>query len=159
MIRTKTFVFGGDRDPYNNIRVFDTETNCWLNTPSAQRLPEQRYSHAAFVYNGELYIFGGRDWKQEFNDLWKFNTQTFSWKKIEPKGKAPRGMCWMGCCVAGDQIILVGGRTTLDDLYILDLSPNLKMLCKLAVIHYGLEQSELTHDIRWELAAMTANNN
>ncbi|GAA6077168.1 kelch domain-containing protein 3, partial [Tachysurus ichikawai] len=44
------------------------------------------------------------------------------------------------------------------DLYILDFCPNLKTLCKLAVIHYSLEQSGLPHDIRWELAAMTTNS-
>ncbi|MEQ2227730.1 kelch domain-containing protein 3 [Ilyodon furcidens] len=45
------------------------------------------------------------------------------------------------------------------DLYILDFSPNLKTLCKIAVIQYSLEQSGLPHDIRWELAAMTTNSN
>ena len=79
--------------------------------------------------------------------------------KIEPKGKTLRGKSWMGCCMVGDQNILFGGQYTPDDMFILDLNTNLKMLCKLAVIHYGLEQSELTHDIRWELAAMTTNNN
>ncbi|GCC44119.1 hypothetical protein chiPu_0028055, partial [Chiloscyllium punctatum] len=34
------------------------------------------------------------------------------------------------------------------DLYILDFSPSLKTLCKLAVIQYSLDQSALPHDIR-----------
>ena len=140
------------------IRVFDTETNCWLKTPSAHHLPERRQGHSAFAYNGDLYIFGGYS-NQDLNDLWKFNPQTFSWKKFEPKGKAPCGRAWMCCCMVGERIILIGGSNTPDDLCILDLSPNLKMLCKLSVIQYGLEQSELPHDIRWELAVMTANNN
>ncbi|KAI9533667.1 kelch domain-containing protein 3 [Dissostichus eleginoides] len=45
------------------------------------------------------------------------------------------------------------------DLYILDFKPNLKTLCKIAVIQYSLEHSGLPHDIRWELAAMTTNSN
>ena len=34
------------------------------------------------------------------------------------------------------------------DLHILDFSPSLKTLCKLAVIQYSLDQSCLPHDIR-----------
>ncbi|TRZ01630.1 hypothetical protein DNTS_015962 [Danionella cerebrum] len=49
------------------------------------------------------------------------------------------------------------------DLFILDFSPDLKTLCKLAVIQYKLDQSSLPHDIstmanRWELTAMTTNS-
>ncbi|MBE7326082.1 hypothetical protein IEQ44_15715, partial [Nocardioides sp. Y6] len=62
IIRTKMFVFGGwsgwGNGYCNTIRVFDTETNCWMNTPSAQLLPERRRDHSAFTYNEELYIYG-----------------------------------------------------------------------------------------------------
>ena len=58
IIGTKMFVFGGRADRFgpfhsnneiycNKIRVFDTETNCWLSTPSTQPLPEGRRSHSA----------------------------------------------------------------------------------------------------------------
>lgn len=180
------FVFGGRADrlgPFhsnnevycNKIRVFDTETNCWLTTPSTQPLPEGRRSHSAFSYNGELYIFGGYNSHMErhFNDLWKFNPENFTWKKVEPKGKGPCPRRRQCCCMVGDRIILFGGTSPCpeqgmgdefnlmdhSDLYILDFSPNLKTLCKIAVIQYSLEQSGLPHDIRWELAAMTTNSN
>uniref|UniRef100_A0A3Q0R5M3 Kelch domain containing 3 n=1 Tax=Amphilophus citrinellus TaxID=61819 RepID=A0A3Q0R5M3_AMPCI len=186
IIGTKMFVFGGRADrlgPFhsnnevycNKIRVFDTETNCWLTTPSTQPLPEGRRSHSAFSYNGELYIFGGYNSHMErhFNDLWKFNPENFTWKKVEPKGKGPCPRRRQCCCMVGDRIILFGGTSPCpeqgmgdefnlmdhSDLYILDFSPNLKTLCKIAVIQYSLEQSGLPHDIRWELAAMTTNSN
>ena len=46
IIGTKMFVFGGygDENYHNTIRVFDTETNCWMNTPSAQLQPERPYA-------------------------------------------------------------------------------------------------------------------
>lgn len=58
IIGTKMFVFGGRADRFgpfhsnneiycNKIKVFDTETNCWLSTPSTQPLPEGRRSHSA----------------------------------------------------------------------------------------------------------------
>ena len=58
----------------------------------------------------------------------------------------------------GDHIIFFGGGNRgyepSGDLFILDLSPSLKSLCKAAVLEYGLQQSELPHNIRWELAAI-----
>lgn len=180
------FVFGGRADRFgpfhsnneiycNKIKVFDTETNCWLSTPSTQPLPEGRRSHSAFTYNGELYIFGGYNARldRHFNDLWKFNPEAFMWEKVEPKGKGPCPRRRQCCCMVGDRIILFGGTSPCpeqgmgdefnlmdhSDLYILDFSPNLKTLCKIAVIQYSLEQSGLPHDIRWELAAMTTNSN
>ncbi|MEQ2262112.1 hypothetical protein XENORESO_014042 [Xenotaenia resolanae] len=122
IIGTKMFVFGGRADRFgpfhsnneiycNKIKVFDTETNCWLSTPSTQLLPEGRRSHSAFCYNGELYIFGGYNARldRHFNDLWKFNPEAFLWKKIEPKGKGPCPRRRQCCCMVGDRIVLFGG--------------------------------------------------
>ena len=161
IIGTKMFVFGGidSHGKYcNNINVFDTETNCWLNKTSAQLLPERRCCHSAFAYNGELYIFGGSKIDRSFSDLWRFSPETFTWRTVEPRGKHPHWRSGMCSCMVGDRIILFGGHHTPEDLYILHLSPSLKTLCKLAVVQYDLEQVGLPHDIRWELAAMATCN-
>ncbi|KAF7252358.1 Kelch domain-containing protein 3 [Varanus komodoensis] len=126
-------------------------------------------------YNGELYIFGGYNARlnRHFHDLWKFDPVSSTWKRIDPKGKGPCPRRRQCCCRVGDKIILFGGTSPSpeegigdefdlmdhSDLYILDFSPSLKTLCKLAVIQYNLDQSCLPHDIRWELAAMTTNSN
>ncbi|KAF3842309.1 hypothetical protein F7725_024260 [Dissostichus mawsoni] len=88
--------------------------------------------------------------------------KTVSWNKIEPKGKGPCPRRRQCCCMVGDRIILFGGTSPCpeqgmgdefnlmdhSDLYILDFKPNLKTLCKIAVIQYSLEHSGLPHDIR-----------
>ncbi|XP_055745607.1 kelch domain-containing protein 3-like [Salvelinus fontinalis] len=149
IVGTKMFVFGGRADRFgpfhsnneiycNKIKVFDTETNSWLNTATTQLLPEGRRSHSAFSYNGELYIFGGYNARldRHFNDLWRFNPETFSWKKVEPQGKGPCPRRRQCCCMVGDRIILFGGTSPCpeqgmgdefnlmdhSDLYILDFS-------------------------------------
>ena len=155
MIGTKMFVLGGRR---LTIRVFDTETNCWLHTAPARPLPARHCCHSAFAYNGELYIFGGWNFQHYLNELWKICPETFSMKKVDPKGKRPSQMYRMCCCMVGDQAIFFGGLKT-PDMYVLDLNPGLKTLCKLAVIQYGLQQSELPHNIKWELTAMTTSSN
>ncbi|XP_029448645.1 kelch domain-containing protein 3 isoform X3 [Rhinatrema bivittatum] len=157
IIGTKMYVFGGRADRFgpfhsnheiycNKIKVFDTDTNCWLDSPPMQQLPEGRRSHSA---------------------------SSFSWKKVEPKGKGPCPRRRQCCCMVGDKIILFGGTSPCpeqgmgdefdlmdhSDLYILDFNPSLKTLCKLVVIHHNLDQSCLPHDLRWELTAMTTNSN
>ncbi|XP_033874044.1 kelch domain-containing protein 3 isoform X3 [Acipenser ruthenus] len=204
MIGSKMFVFGGRADRFgpfhsnneiycNKMKVFDTETTCWLDSPATPILPEGRRSHSAFSYSGELYIFGGYNARldRHFSDLWQFNPESFTWKKIEPKGKGPCPRRRQCCCMVGEKIILFGGTSPIrgtrgwqsnnfhdycnpcpeqgmgdefnlmdhSDFYILDFSPSLKTLCKLAVIQYSLDQSGLPHDIRWELTAMTTNSN
>ena len=84
--------------------------------------------------------------------------EAFSWTTVTSKRKGPSATHWMCCCIVGDRIILLGKPSRPDDLYVLDLNPSLKTFCKLVVIQYDLDQSELTHDSRWELAAMTNNS-
>uniref|UniRef100_A0A8C6GXL6 Kelch domain-containing protein 3 n=1 Tax=Mus spicilegus TaxID=10103 RepID=A0A8C6GXL6_MUSSI len=174
MLGNHMYVFGGRADRFgpfhsnneiycNRIRVFDTRTEAWLDCPHTPVLPEGRRSHSAFGYNGELYIFGGYNARlnRHFHDLWKFNPGSFTWKKIEPKGKGPCPRRRQCCCIVGDKIVLFGGTSPSpeeglgdefdlidhSDLHILDFSPSLKTLCKLAVIQYNLDQSCLPHDI------------
>jgi len=159
VIGTKMFVFGGCGETHkhhNNIRVFDTKNNSWLSTPFAQLRPEGRCRHSAFVYKEELYILSGHDKENHLNDVWKLNPYTFSWKRVLPKRKSTWGSvkCFS---LVGNRIILFGGYTAHSQpiIQVLDLSPSLKTLCKLAFTQYSLEQKELPHNIRCELAAMT----
>ena len=167
IVGTKMFVFKIFR---NDVSVFDTDTNLWLNTSTAQFqfLPRQP---SIFTYNGELYALRCRSLNLDptFIDLWKFSPGTVSWKMVEPKslvtvlgtGIPQCAMVDMCCSVVGDRVVVFGGYDDYsnyrlsDDLYILDMSPSLRTLRKLVVIHYGLEKSGLPHNIRWELAAMT----
>ncbi|XP_066106306.1 kelch domain-containing protein 3 isoform X2 [Saccopteryx bilineata] len=124
MLGNHMYVFGGRADRFgpfhsnneiycNRIRVFDTRTEAWLDCPPTPVLPEGRRSHSAFGYNGELYIFGGYNARlnRHFHDLWKFNPVSFSWKKIEPKGKGPCPRRRQCCCIVGDKIVLFGGTS------------------------------------------------
>ena len=181
LIGTKIFVFGGWggtwAGPYSSTGVgdcsrgfvFDIHTNVWLRTPPAHPRPLEVAFPSAFARNGELYVL-------KSNDVWKYTPETSSWKKTEPKGRTLFWTDGMSLCTVGDRIVLCGGydipsidRRGYDRpgfvghyrpgiLYVLDFNPSLKTLCKLAVIQYGLEQSDLPHDVRWELTNMTTNS-
>ena len=119
----KMYVFGGrsdrsgpnhsDREVYSNtIMYFDSKTNTWVTPEIRGTLPLGRRSHSSFVYNNEIYIFGGYNGKSRthFNDLYKFNPKTMVWYEVLAKGKhkpcARRRQC---CCLVGDRLFLFGG--------------------------------------------------
>ncbi|CAM9686602.1 kelch domain-containing protein 3 isoform X1 [Lethenteron reissneri] len=185
-IGQKMYVFGGradmlgpshsNREIYcNRIKVFDTEKRYWFDPPVNGTPPDGRRSHSAFAYKGELYIFGGYNAlvDRHFDDLWKFSPETMTWQRMEVREKGPCPRRRQCCCLIGDQAILFGGTSPCpeqgmgdefnlmdhSDLYILDFAPSLKTLCTLAVVQYKLDLSNLPHDIRWEITAMTTNSN
>lgn len=54
---------------------------------------------------------GGEDtWtRQVLNFHINFSSVSFTWKKIEPKGKGPCPRRRQCCCIVGDKIVLFGG--------------------------------------------------
>uniref|UniRef100_A0A8C4QQ18 Kelch domain containing 3 n=1 Tax=Eptatretus burgeri TaxID=7764 RepID=A0A8C4QQ18_EPTBU len=174
-IGPKMFVFGGRADLLgaahsnheiycNRIKVFDTESDTWLHPTINGFSPEGRRSHSAceLLANKCTICFC----------TMLCTAETMTWTQLRPIGKGPccrRRQC---CCVAGSSAVLFGGTSPCpdhgmgddfnlmdhSDLYVLDFAPSLKTLCKLAVIHHGLDQSALPQDIRWELVAMTTNS-
>ena len=76
--------------------------------------------------------------EQVLNLHLNFSSVSFTWKKIEPKGKGPCPRRRQCCCIVGDKIVLFGGislspveRLGFDlidhfDLHVLDFSHNLK---------------------------------
>ena len=152
---------------WDGVRVFDTTTNLW--NISSGSVPKMGH-HSPFVYSGELYVFGqsvgNREWNG-FEYLWKFNPktnctcpwhQTCPWQRVTTKGiKRPRYRTPQSFLVR-DRVVLFGSDSVSGplDVFVLDLSPSLKTLSKVAVIRHGLPWLELPRELRRELAAMTA---
>ncbi len=64
-------------DPWNNVMSPITPINT---SPSA------RIGHIACSYNNKLYIFGGYDGTNYYNDLWEYNPLTNAWQQISTSG-------------------------------------------------------------------------
>ncbi|XP_038075692.1 kelch domain-containing protein 3-like [Patiria miniata] len=186
--RHQMIVFGGRADksgPHytnqefycNKLQVFDTQTKVWSSPPTTGDVPIGRRSHSAFIYRGNLYIFGGYNdlIKTHFNDLYRLDLSNYEWSKVTTFGETPCNRRRQCCIVVQDQVILFGGTSPkaktipggsddvnlmdLADLHILDFAPTLKTLCKVAAVRYQLDTTCLPLDIRWELKSMTTNSN
>lgn len=54
--------------------------------PRTERLPCPRSGHSASLYNGQMYVFGGKnDDSEKLNDLWSFNIHDYNWREIKVK--------------------------------------------------------------------------
>lgn len=81
--------------------------------------PAARAHHSAVISGDLLYIFGGRNATHTFNDLWKFDLRTVTWKEMVPenpeKGPSPRHS--QGAALVpnaspdkGDLLMIFGGQ-------------------------------------------------
>jgi hypothetical protein len=78
--------------------------------------PKKRKNHASFVFDSELYIFGGvSDSGDYLNDMWSFNFQNNVWNKINPTGNIPTGRELMNIAlIEGLGIVLTSGKTDVE---------------------------------------------
>lgn len=159
-------------------------TETW-SKPETVNSPIGRRSHSAFVYNGQLYIFGGYNGLlgEHYNDLWCFNPATNVWSRVVTHGK--EAGCGMGigvgpsprrrqsCCLIGSKLYLFGGTSPIgessrieypesrlkdqNDLHILDFSSSLETLSKLAIIKHQLDTTYLPASVQYDVEVIRGN--
>ncbi|KAF9916798.1 hypothetical protein BX616_002794 [Lobosporangium transversale] len=85
-----------------DILTYNFSTNRWNRINALNRGPEARYGHFAFMYNGDLYIYGGVTNAGSLADIWKFNGKI--WTKQEPinPDKLPTGRAGSACVVVAN---------------------------------------------------------
>ncbi|XP_028417553.1 kelch domain-containing protein 3-like isoform X1 [Dendronephthya gigantea] len=177
------YIFGGRGDVLgeihsnqeiydNQIIVFDTETYTWQWLVTKGLSPIGRRSHTAVSYGRCIYIFGGYNGleQQHYGDILKFDTDARQWSKVVVPGKYPCPRRRHCCCLVGGKAVIFGGSSPFhgqgaqgeeenslqdhNDLYVLDLNPTLKTLCKLAVVKHKLYNELLPRMLKRELAVM-----
>lgn len=72
--------------------------------------PSPRASHRAVLYNGHMWIYGGRSYDSNYlEDLWKLNLEDWTWSLIEYTGNAPGVVSAHSACVYGEVMLIFGG--------------------------------------------------
>ncbi|KAJ2797046.1 hypothetical protein H4R20_005333, partial [Coemansia guatemalensis] len=133
-VGSKMFVFGGTADGQfrNDLVSFDVRAATkqgprWnydtVGGPAGARgsqgslrredlvAPSPRAGHSCSVYPGSLYVFGGMDGAQCFNDLWVYDLELRRWAQVTPNGAMPPARYGHASAVVDDCIFVMGGRT------------------------------------------------
>ncbi|KAG0167232.1 hypothetical protein DFQ28_006396 [Apophysomyces sp. BC1034] len=131
------YVFGGCdiKTCFNTLYVLDMDTLTWSRPRTSGQVPPACRAHSCTVVEGKdsnggrpvhyLYVFGGGDGPNYFNDLYVLNRETLVWSKPNTEGTPPSPRRAHTTCLWNDKIIIFGGgdgARALSDVHALDIS-------------------------------------
>lgn len=126
IIGSKIFIFGGQIEGYfmNDLAAFDLNqlqlpTNRWEilvennenNVSPKGKVPPARTNHTVITYNDKMYLFGGTNGFQWFNDVWCFDPAAVQWTQLDCIGYIPVPREGHAAALVDDVMYIFGGRT------------------------------------------------
>ncbi|ORZ04399.1 hypothetical protein BCR41DRAFT_379072 [Lobosporangium transversale] len=130
LVGESIYVFGGcdAKNCFNTLYIFDADTMHWSQPKTFGSIPPPCRAHTStLVDNKRLYIFGGGDGPQYFNELYMLDTgkqNTLTWTNPQTTGTRPCRRRAHTTCVYSNHIYVFGGGDgvqALNDTYQLDL--------------------------------------
>ncbi|KAI8972714.1 hypothetical protein BDB01DRAFT_808953 [Pilobolus umbonatus] len=130
------YVFGGCdmKSCFNTLYTLDMDTLTWAKPRTSGQIPPPCRAHSCTTVESDigsgkksysLYMFGGGDGPNYFNDLYVLNTDTLVWTKPKVEGAPPSPRRAHTTCLWDQKIIVVGGgdgARALADVHALDIS-------------------------------------
>lgn len=108
--KNKFYLFGGDSfKELNDFWEYNLETNRFTRLVQNGDAPSKRRYHCLTYYKEKIFCFGGEFGYKLLNDIYCYNLQDFTWKKlyskVEPKPRRYSSLVTIGNC-----LYLFGGR-------------------------------------------------
>jgi len=88
----------------NTLFKLDFETNEWNVFPTKGIPPHPRFGHTAIVKDRSMFVFGGYNNIQEFQDLHRFDFDTSEWNEVKVNGIPPSPRYMHNACYYDDGI-------------------------------------------------------
>ncbi|KAI4866169.1 hypothetical protein F4820DRAFT_265571 [Hypoxylon rubiginosum] len=126
IVGSKIYIFGGQVEGYfmNDLAAFDLNqlqmpNNRWEilteNTETGGALqgkaPPARTNHSMITYNDKMYLFGGTNGFQWFNDVWCYDPAASKWSQQDCIGYIPVPREGHAASLVDDVMYVFGGRT------------------------------------------------
>ncbi|KAL2810398.1 hypothetical protein BJX63DRAFT_319081 [Aspergillus granulosus] len=126
ILGSRLYVFGGQVEGYffNDLVAFDLNQlqnpgNKWEfliknsheGGPQPGQIPPARTNHTIVSFNDKLYLFGGTNGLQWFNDVWSYDPRTNSWTELNCVGFIPAPREGHAAALVNDVMYIFGGRT------------------------------------------------
>ncbi|KAL2014176.1 hypothetical protein VTN00DRAFT_1701 [Thermoascus crustaceus] len=126
ILGSKIYIFGGQVEGYffNDLIAFDLNTlqnpaskweflirNSHEGGPPPGQIPPARTNHTVVSFNDRLYLFGGTNGVQWFNDVWSYDPRTNLWTQLDCIGFIPTPREGHAAALVNDVMYVFGGRT------------------------------------------------
>ncbi|KAL1865070.1 Negative regulator of mitotic exit [Paecilomyces lecythidis] len=135
ILGSKIYIFGGQVEGFffNDLVAFDLNAlqnpaNKWEflirnsheGGPPPGQIPPARTNHTVVSFNDKLYLFGGTNGVQWFNDVWSYDPRSNLWTQMDCIGFIPSAREGHAAALVNDVMYVFGGRndegTDLGDL-------------------------------------------
>ncbi|KAH7037416.1 uncharacterized protein B0I36DRAFT_65816 [Microdochium trichocladiopsis] len=126
IVGSKIYIFGGQVEGYfmNDLCAFDLNqlqmpNNRWevlienteVSNPAHLAAPPARTNHSMVTYDDKLYLFGGTNGFQWFNDVWCYDPAINKWAQLDCIGYIPVPREGHAAALVDDVMYVFGGRT------------------------------------------------
>ncbi|PYH40978.1 putative cell polarity protein (Tea1) [Aspergillus saccharolyticus JOP 1030-1] len=126
ILGSKLYVFGGQVEGFffNDLAAFDLNQlqnpgNKWEflirnsheGGPPPGQIPPARTNHTIVSFNDRLYLFGGTNGVQWFNDVWCYDPRVNAWSQLDCVGFIPTPREGHAAAIVNDVMYIFGGRT------------------------------------------------
>ncbi|KAK4200592.1 putative Tip elongation aberrant protein 1 [Triangularia verruculosa] len=125
ILGSKIYIFGGQVEGYfmNDLAAFDLNqlqmpNNRWEMLISSTesggppgKMPPARTNHSVITFNDKLYLFGGTNGYQWFNDVWAYDPAVNAWSELDCIGYIPSPREGHAAAIVEDVMYIFGGRT------------------------------------------------
>ncbi|KAK7419538.1 Negative regulator of mitotic exit [Neonectria punicea] len=121
ILGSKIFIFGGQVEGFfmNDLSAFDLNqlqmpNNRWeilVAGDTSPKLPVARTNHSMITYNDKMYLFGGTNGFQWFNDVWCYDPALNTWAQLDCIGYIPAPREGHAAALVDDVMYVFGGRT------------------------------------------------
>ncbi|KAJ3473250.1 hypothetical protein NLG97_g10421 [Lecanicillium saksenae] len=121
ILGSKIYIFGGQVEGYfmNDLSAFDLNqlqmaNNRWeilLQSEASPSIPAARTNHTVITYNDKMYLFGGTNGFEWFNDVWCYDPAVNKWSQLDCIGYIPSRREGHAAALVDDVMYIFGGRT------------------------------------------------
>ncbi|KAF6233597.1 hypothetical protein HO173_008154 [Letharia columbiana] len=126
ILGSKIYIFGGQVEGYffNDLLCFDLNALQNANSkwemliqtsneggPPEGQIPPARTNHTIVSWNDKLYLFGGTNGTQWFNDVWSYDPKVVAWTQLDCIGYIPAPREGHSAALVDDVMYIFGGRT------------------------------------------------
>ncbi|GFP54529.1 tip elongation aberrant protein 1 [Trichoderma asperellum] len=118
---SKIYIFGGQVEGFfmNDLSAFDlnqlqSPTNRWeilIKAEANPKVPAARTNHSIVTFNDKMYLFGGTNGFQWFNDVWCYDPAVNKWTQLDCIGYIPAPREGHAAAIVDDVMYIFGGRT------------------------------------------------